>query len=264
MTKAKKSAISRLENLRRDNRVVRRSLGERFSRQCDQISRPIGSERQNPEKIMKTNVLIERQRIEAKTQPPDLQRRLNAGWLKLWKAVYPGTRLPHNVRGSRFADHGSENQRPAAVDYLDSLLGVWLALALLATGCAGPRPLKGGKAVTTRKPAGVIEQTLVQGENPSQATTQNQESVKVRTYTLPAGSRINALESRGRAHKELIMQPLSPVRTRSTASLTSPAVLGTRWNTSLPEDTLARATSLALPATRAWSQQQQTTKKESK
>jgi hypothetical protein len=60
----------------------------------------------------------------------------------------------------------------------------------MATGCAGPRPLKGGKAVITRKPAGVVEQTLVQGENPSQATKQDQESVKVRTYTVPAGSRI--------------------------------------------------------------------------
>jgi hypothetical protein len=61
---------------------------------------------------------------------------------------------------------------------------------LWATGCAGPRPLRGGKAVTTHKPAGIIEQTLVQGENPAQATKQNQESVKVRSYTLPAGSRI--------------------------------------------------------------------------
>jgi len=61
---------------------------------------------------------------------------------------------------------------------------------LLATGCAGPRPLKGGRAVITRKPAGVVEQTLVQGENASQPTKQDQESVKVRTYTVPAGSRI--------------------------------------------------------------------------
>jgi len=81
-------------------------------------------------------------------------------------------------------------RRPAAVGYLDSLLCAGLALGLLATGCAGSRPLKGGKAVTTHKPAGVIEQTLVQGENPSQATKQNQESVKVRTYILPVGSRI--------------------------------------------------------------------------
>jgi hypothetical protein len=82
------------------------------------------------------------------------------------------------------------DRRPAAVDYLASLLCAWVALALLATGCVGPRPLKGGKAVTTHKPAGVIEQTLVQGENPSQATKQDQETVKVRTYTVPAGSRM--------------------------------------------------------------------------
>ena len=63
---------------------------------------------------------------------------------------------------------------------------------MLATGCAGPRPLKGGKAVTTRSPAGVIEQTIAQGENPSQASKQTQETVKVRTFTLPAGSRIEA------------------------------------------------------------------------
>jgi hypothetical protein len=65
-----------------------------------------------------------------------------------------------------------------------------LSLALLATGCAGPRPLKGGKAVTTHKPSGIVEQTLVQGENPSQPTKQDQETVKMRTYTVPAGSRL--------------------------------------------------------------------------
>jgi hypothetical protein len=53
------------------------------------------------------------------------------------------------------------------VDYLSRFLCVGLALALLVTGCVGPRPLKGGKAVTMHKPAGIVEQTLVQGENPS-------------------------------------------------------------------------------------------------
>jgi hypothetical protein len=79
---------------------------------------------------------------------------------------------------------------PAAAGYLSRFLCVGFALALLATGCASTRPLKGGKAVTTHKPAGVIEQTLVQGENASQATKQDQESIKVRTYTVPAGSRM--------------------------------------------------------------------------
>ena len=84
----------------------------------------------------------------------------------------------------------SAARAPAAVDYLARFLCAGLTLVLLATGCAGPRPLKGGKAVTTRRPAGVIEQTLMQGENPAQATKQTQETVKVRTYTLPAGSRV--------------------------------------------------------------------------
>ena len=88
-----------------------------------------------------------------------------------------------------------DGRQPAAVDYLASLLCTWLALALLVTGCAGPRPLKGGRGVTTRNPAGAIEQTLVQGENPSQASKQDQESVKVRTYTVPAGSRMEQLNA---------------------------------------------------------------------
>src|ERR1035437_255103 len=91
-----------------------------------------------------------------------------------------------SVRGSKFKPPCP----PAAAGYLSRFLCVGFALALLATGCAGPRPLKGGKAVTPRKPAGVVEQTLVQGENPSQASKQTQESVKVRTYTLLAGSRM--------------------------------------------------------------------------
>jgi len=76
------------------------------------------------------------------------------------------------------------------VAYLARFLCVGFAVVLMATACAGPRPLKGGSAVTTRKPAGIVEQTLVQGENASQATKQDQESIKVRTYTVPAGSRV--------------------------------------------------------------------------
>jgi hypothetical protein len=76
------------------------------------------------------------------------------------------------------------------VDYLARFLCAGFVLALLATGCAGPGPLKGGRAVTTRQPSGVVEQTLVQGDNPSQATKQEQETVRVRSYTVPAGSRV--------------------------------------------------------------------------
>jgi hypothetical protein len=94
---------------------------------------------------------------------------------------------------------GSAARRPAAVDYLTSFLCTGFALALLATGCAGPAALKGGKAVTMRKPAGVVEQTLVQGQNAAEAARQDQESVRVRTYTLPAGSRIEPSQTPGAA-----------------------------------------------------------------
>ena len=155
---------------------------------------------------MKTNVPIKKQSVAAKGQTPDIQHRINGGWLKLWRTVYPNTPPPRKVQGSGFKVRGSTVQRPTAAERLASFLAVWFALALLATGCAGPRPLKGGKAVTTRKPAGVIEQTLVQGENPSQASKQTQESVKVRTYTLPVGSRIEQSETPG----TVVSQPASP------------------------------------------------------
>jgi hypothetical protein len=55
----------------------------------------------------------------------------------------------------------------------------------LLSGCA-MAPLKGGHATTT----GAIGQTVEQGDNPAQATRQDQETVKTRSYTVPAGSRL--------------------------------------------------------------------------
>ncbi|MGH7992915.1 MAG: hypothetical protein ACREDQ_05325 [Limisphaerales bacterium] len=55
----------------------------------------------------------------------------------------------------------------------------------LLSGCA-MAPLKGGRATTT----GVIEQTVVQSENPAQVSRQEQETLKTRSYTMPAGSRL--------------------------------------------------------------------------
>jgi hypothetical protein len=113
--------------------------------------------------------------------PPDL----------VWNAGDAALQAPPSaVQGSGFKVQGSTVQRPAAVDYLARFLCAGFALVLLATGCAGPRPLKGGKAITTRKPTGAIEQSIVQSDNPSQASKQTQETVKVRTYTLPTGSRL--------------------------------------------------------------------------
>jgi hypothetical protein len=60
---------------------------------------------------MKTNVPIQKQRIETKTQPPDIQRRINAGWLKLWRAVYPNTPPPaaaHPKANPTFATGGEK------------------------------------------------------------------------------------------------------------------------------------------------------------
>jgi hypothetical protein len=107
-----------------------------------------------------------------------------------------GRRPKSEVRGSRlevgcpeFASSASE-RRPAAGDYLSRFLCAGFAAVLLATaGCVG-RPLKGGKATTTRNQAGLIQQTVAQGENAQQPSKQDQESIKVRTYTLPAATRI--------------------------------------------------------------------------
>lgn len=60
----------------------------------------------------------------------------------------------------------------------------------LLCGCAGTAPLKGGKATMTSKPAGVIEQTIVQSDNPAQVSRQDQETVRTRSYTVPTGSRM--------------------------------------------------------------------------
>ena len=62
------------------------------------------------------------------------------------------------------------------------------AVGLLA-GCT-MAPLKGGHASTVNKPSGVIEQSVVQSDNPAQVSRQDQETVKTKSYTVPAGSRM--------------------------------------------------------------------------
>src|SRR5215471_14120096 len=67
-----------------------------------------------------------------------------------------------------------------------------LILAILVVGlagCASRAPLRGGRAATVSKPAGV-EQTVVQSDNPAAVSRQDQETVRVKTYTVPAGSRL--------------------------------------------------------------------------
>ena len=60
----------------------------------------------------------------------------------------------------------------------------------LLCGCAGTGPLKGGKATTLNKPSQGIEQSVVQSDNPAQVSKQDQETVRTRSYTVPAGSRL--------------------------------------------------------------------------
>jgi len=64
-----------------------------------------------------------------------------------------------------------------------------IILCLLAfTGCT-IAPLKGGKA-TTSQSAGRIEQAVVQSDNPAAVSKQDQETVRTKSYTVPAGSRL--------------------------------------------------------------------------
>ena len=59
---------------------------------------------------------------------------------------------------------------------------------LMVSGCT-IAPLKGGKATTSKSTQG-IEQSVVQGDNPAQASRQDQETVRTKSYTVPAGSRM--------------------------------------------------------------------------
>jgi hypothetical protein len=60
---------------------------------------------------------------------------------------------------------------------------------LMLPGCA-IAPLKGGHASTVSKSTQGIEQSVVQGDNPAQASRQDQETVRTKSYTVPAGSRM--------------------------------------------------------------------------
>jgi len=59
---------------------------------------------------------------------------------------------------------------------------------LMLPGCA-IAPLKGGHASTSQS-AGHIEQSVVQSDNPAAVSKQDQETVRTKSYTVPAGSRL--------------------------------------------------------------------------
>jgi len=70
-----------------------------------------------------------------------------------------------------------------------SLAAAVVVASLIFSGCA-MAPLKGGHATTLSKPSQGIEQTVVQSDNPAQVSRQDQETVRTKSYTVPAGSRM--------------------------------------------------------------------------
>src|ERR1039458_9917426 len=139
---------------------------------------------------MRIRSTVEIEDPAAGAEPSNRERRIKAGYRRLLRAVLDGKGGESKVQSLKSKVRHPKRGARAAQVYLSRFLCVGFALALAVTGCAGPRPLKGGKAVITLKPTGIVEQTLVQGENPAQATKQDQETIKVRTYTVPAGSRM--------------------------------------------------------------------------
>ena len=78
-----------------------------------------------------------------------------------------------------------EKRRPIKI----AATAVAAMVVLMVSGCT-IAPLKGGKASTVSKSAQGIEQSVVQGDNPAAASRQDQETVRTKTYTVPAGSRL--------------------------------------------------------------------------
>ena len=87
------------------------------------------------------------------------------------------------------------NERPVdtvRLKMVAPVVAVMLA-AVLFSGCT-LGPLKGGRASTVSKSTQGIEQSVTQGDNPAAASRQDQETVRTKSYTVPAGSRM--VESR--------------------------------------------------------------------
>ena len=81
-----------------------------------------------------------------------------------------------------------ELTRPASLTVSALILLTSVMVGL--TSCAGGSGLRGGKALITRGVGGTIQQSFRQSDNPAQSSRQEQETVRVRTYTLPLGARI--------------------------------------------------------------------------
>jgi len=101
------------------------------------------------------------------------------------------------------------------IDTVIAIGGIFLMFSLLLCGCA-TQPLKGGKATTRR--AGSIEQTLMQSDNPSQASRQDQETMRTRTYTVPVGSRLESVATNGAT--VVVSAPMAVIEREETRAKT--------------------------------------------
>ena len=78
-----------------------------------------------------------------------------------------------------------EKRRPIKI----AAAAVAAMVLLMVSGCT-IAPLKGGHASTVSKSTQGIEQSVTQGDNPAAASRQDQETVRTKSYTVPAGSRL--------------------------------------------------------------------------
>ena len=85
------------------------------------------------------------------------------------------------------------NRKPEIRRPIKVAAAVAAAIVLLMVSGCTIAPLKGGKAITNKSGQG-IEQSVMQGDNPAQASRQDQETIRTKSYTVPTGSRL--VESR--------------------------------------------------------------------
>lgn len=95
---------------------------------------------------------------------------------------------------------------------------ILIATVLVLAGCTNTKPLKGGKATTLSKPTQGIEQSVVQSDNPAAVSRQDQETVRVKTYTVPAGSRVETGGSNGAS--VLVSAPMPVIEREETRAKT--------------------------------------------
>jgi hypothetical protein len=186
-----------------------RNVGRAILRLCEHLAEAVDADGR-PDEVLRSFATHLQEHLLATSARGARDMRVNSwaqpGWFVyvppqgvVWKVdnAAPEAGLHEGESASRCGQRDGQGLRRgrhsvcASAEYLSRFLCAALCAAVLA-GCAGPAPLKGGKAVLSRKPTGVVEETLTQSENPAQATKQERQSFKVRTFTVPAGSRLEA------------------------------------------------------------------------